>query len=46
MSEAQEQRANGISRSTFAGRIHRGWSVERAMTEKVNIKHRCRKGID
>ena len=35
---------NGICRSTFKGRIHRGWTVERAMTEKVNIRHRSRKG--
>ena len=35
---------NGISRSTFTGRIHRGWSIERAMTEEVNIKHRYKRG--
>lgn len=31
-------KANGINKNTFNGRIHRGWSVERAMTEKVNTK--------
>ena len=31
-------KANGISKNTFVGRIHRGWSVERAITEKVDIK--------
>ena len=31
---------NGICRSTFIARIHRGWTVERAMVEKVDIKKR------
>lgn len=31
---------NGINRNTFAGRIHRGWTVERAMTEKIDTKKR------
>lgn len=29
---------NGISRTMFYGRIHRGWTIERAMTEKKNYK--------
>ena len=32
--------ANGICRSTFEGRLHRGWPMERAMTEKVDPRHR------
>ena len=32
--------ANGICRSTFEGRLHRGWPMERAMTEKVDTRHR------
>ena len=35
---------NGICRSTFEGRLRRGWPIERAMTEKVDIRHRSRKG--
>lgn len=36
--------ANGICRSTFEARLRRGWQIERAMTEKIDIRHSCRKG--
>lgn len=38
--------ANGICRSTFEARLRRGWQIERAMTEKIDIRHSCRKGRD
>ena len=38
--------ANGICRSTFEARLRRGWQIERAMTEKIDIRHSCRKGIN
>ena len=38
--------ANGICRSTFEARLCRGWQIERAMTEKIDTRHSCRKGRD
>lgn len=34
---------NGISRKMFYARIHRGWTIERAMTEKKRVEKDTRK---